>query len=291
LRHPIRAAALLTAALAAAACSDTGTQARTDAPQTAARTEASFASGPLATGFVLDRNGQPMQVAYEVRGGRAIYQGDIDLGPAEGIPATSQQAKAEDGMRPRFGVVRDGSRYRWPSAVVYYSVDAGLPQQSRVTNAISHIESKTRNVTFVPRTTQKNYVRFVRSTGCASSVGMVGGAQLIYLADGCSTGNAIHEISHALGMYHEQTRCDRDSYVVINFANIIKGYENNFQVQCSGASDVLGYNEGSIMHYGPYDFSSNGLPTITSLRGLANQMGQRSGLSTTDVGTIDGMYP
>ncbi|HEU0054067.1 MAG TPA: M12 family metallopeptidase [Longimicrobium sp.] len=289
MRQPIRTAALLCAALAAAACADTGTQARTDEPQSGARSEASFARGPLATGFILDRDGRPMLVTYEVREGRAIYQGDIDLGPAESIAASAPEAKAEDG--PRFGVVRDGSRYRWPGAVVYYTVDSNLPQQSRVSNAISHIESKTRNVTFVPRTTQKNYVRFVRSTGCASSVGMVGGAQLIYLADGCSTGNTIHEISHALGMYHEQTRCDRDSYVVIHLENVIKGYENNFQKQCNGASDVLAYNEGSIMHYGPYDFSSNGLPTIVSLRGLDNQMGQRSGLSSTDVGTIDGLYP
>jgi len=132
---------------------------------------------------------------------------------------------------------------------------------------------------------------FSPSHTISASVGMTGGSQLIYLADGCSTGNTIHEISHALGMYHEHTRCDRDTFVRIVTENITKGYENNFSIQCSGASDVFDYDEGSIMHYGPTAFSSNGLPTIVSLRGLDRLMGQRSGLSSIDARTIDFMYP
>ena len=151
--------------------------------------------------------------------------------------------------------------------------------------------SSSSTVTFVPRTNQRDYVRFVRSNGCASSVGKVGGAQLVYLADGCSTGNTIHEISHALGMWHEQSRCDRDTYVRIVWENIASGYDHNFDKECAGASDVFGYDEGSIMHYGPTAFSVNGLPTIVSLRGLDRLMGQRSGLSGTDANTIDYMYP
>jgi len=34
-----------------------------------------------------------------------------------------------------------------------------------------------------------------------------------------------------------------------------------------------------------------GIPTIVSLRGLDRLMGQRSGLSNTDEGTINSMYP
>ena len=94
-----------------------------------------------------------------------------------------------------------------------------------------------------------------------------------------------------LGMYHEQSRCDRDTYVRILSENIIRGYENNFSVQCGGASDVLSYDEGSIMHYDPYAFSSNGLPTIVSLRGLDSQMGQRTGMNSTDRATINTLYP
>ena len=51
---------------------------------------------------------------------------------------------------------------------------------------------------------------------------MVGGRQIISLnANGCMyTGTAIHEIMHALGFYHEQTRTDRDYYIKIHWDNI-----------------------------------------------------------------------
>lgn len=280
--------ALLSAAVMAACSSDGGTDPFQDLSARPSRAEGFAVKGTPREGYVIGFDGRPMKIAYEVHHGRAIWEGDIDLGPAEGI-ATSPQRVSPDG--PRLGVVRDGSKARWTGAVVPYVIDANLPQPSRVTGAMSHIESNTGKVTFVPRTTQRDYVRFVRSNGCASSVGKVGGAQLVYLADGCSTGNTIHEISHALGMYHEQSRCDRDSFVRILTENIARGYENNFSVQCGSASDVLAYDEGSIMHYDPYAFSANGLPTIVSLRGLDRLMGQRSGLSNTDEGTINSMYP
>ena len=289
MRNTAATAALLAAAVLAA-CQDAGTAARPDAPANRAPTEeASFASGPLRTGWIVGRDGRPTEVAYQVREGLAIWEGDIVLGEVDEIASTREELERPEG--PSYGVIRDGSNVRWPGGVVPYVIDSNLPQPSRVTGAMKHIETNTGRVTFVPRTNQRDYVRFVRSNGCASSVGMVGGAQLVYLADGCSTGNTVHEISHALGMYHEHTRCDRDSYVQILLQNVAKGYESQFADQCSGASDVYAYDEGSIMHYGPYAFSANGLPTIVSLRGLDRQMGQRSGLSSIDGRTIDYMYP
>jgi hypothetical protein len=47
---------------------------------------------------------------------------------------------------------------------------------------------------------------------------------------GCLTENiAIHELLHAVGFAHEQTRPDRDQYVTINYNNIRSGTEGNFQ--------------------------------------------------------------
>jgi hypothetical protein len=143
----------------------------------------------------------------------------------------------------------------------------------------------------VPRTNQTNYIQIVSGNGCWPWVGVQGGRQDVTVGRWCGFGAAVHELSHALGMHHEQSRCDRDGYVEILWQNISAGMDYNFTAQCDGYTDVFAYAEGSIMHYGPTAFSRNGQPTIRSKRGLDHLMGQRNGLGPTDVSTINGMYP
>jgi hypothetical protein len=282
------------AVLLAAACNDAGTAVRPEEASLQPPPEGFAVRGEIRTGYIIAENGKPMEVTYEIQNGSAIWQGDIDLGPVEWISATAQEAMdRKNQKRPgvNLGVAIDGSTYRWPGGVVPYVIPSGFPSPSRITDAIAHIEANTGIVDFVVRTTQANYIQFQTSTGCSSNVGRVGGRQYVNLASGCSTGNTIHELLHALGMFHEHTRCDRDTYVTINTANITSGYSGNFTKQCTNASDYSTYAEGSIMHYGPTAFSSNGLPTIVSKRGLDSQMGQRTGMNSTDKTTINTLYP
>ena len=62
---------------------------------------------------------------------------------------------------------------------------------------------------------------------CWSYIGRVfEGKQQLSIGQGCeSDGIIIHELMHALGFYHEQSRSDRDDFVVIMWENIKAGYK------------------------------------------------------------------
>ena len=233
------------------------------------------------------------KLPVEVIEGKYLYQGDIFL-PESNItkgPANLILEADEDPATTDKSVGR--TEYLWPDNTVYYDIDPSLPNQQRVNDAIAHWESNTA-VKFIRRTSETNYIYFTPGGGCSSYVGMIGGRQPITLADGCSTGNTIHEIGHAVGLWHEQSRADRDQTITVYFDNIISGREHNFytydQSGYDGEEYTAGLDLGSIMMYSSYSFSANGQPTITRKDGSTYSV-QRSQLSAGDVEGISVMYP
>ncbi|MGH3940472.1 MAG: M12 family metallopeptidase [Pseudonocardiaceae bacterium] len=271
---------------------------RVSGAKTPARTttHTGYLSGP---GFV------DVAVRYVVEDGRAIFDGCIDMGPVEQVEAHAAQvqarlaaaaaAQSESGVPPvqisGIGLPPD-SDFLWTNGVVPFIVDPALLKPERVTQAIAHIHENTA-IRFVARTNQTNYVRFVRhpdkNWSQSSAIGMKGGEQFIRLHDGASVGTTVHECCHALGMKHEQSRCDRDKFVQINYANIDDEKVGNFDKFCAGYDDYFDYDYGSIMHYGTKNFSKNGKPTIEVLQPGVT-IGQRDGLSFGDRRTIAHMY-
>ncbi|MVM29244.1 peptidase M12 [Spirosoma sp. HMF4905] len=246
----------------------------------ATRPEEAFPNqrGTLQTGIL---NGQ--KISYYLVGDQAVFESDILLLP--------ENLKEQSDLHTE-GTARSKVSAHWPNKIVYYSIDPSLPNQARVTDAIAHWEANT-PVRFIQRTTQRGYVVFKTGSGCSSNVGYSGGLQYVNLASTCTTGNTIHEIGHTLGLWHEQSRVDRDTYVTINTANILSGYETDFQTYAQRGLDGFDYpgglDFGSIMLYGSYDFSKNGQPTMTKKDG-STFVGQRNGLSATDVNTVLYMY-
>ncbi|XP_056877797.1 hatching enzyme 1.2-like [Takifugu flavidus] len=136
----------------------------------------------------------------------------------------------------------------------------------------------------------RDYIYFTSRNGCWSYIGRQGGRQYISLQrPGCvSSGVVHHEILHALGFHHEQSRSDRDRFVTINYANIQPGRQSNFRkVQTNNLG--TSYNYRSVMHYRKTTFSRNGLPTVVA-KGNPNQILGSSFITYSDIIRVRRLY-
>lgn len=227
-------------------------------------------------------NGQ--KIAYMLINGQAVFERDILLDTTALHAATTLHTE---------GTGRSKTTTRWPNKIVYYAIDPTLPNQQRVTDAMAQWEANT-PIRFVPHTTQRGYVLFRPGPGCSANVGYAGSVQYVNLATSCTTGSTVHEIGHTIGLWHEQSRVDRDTYITIHPENILPAYTTDFATYAQQGMDGFdaagGLDFASIMLYSSFDFSRNGLPTITKKDGTTFTS-QRQHLSPLDIATVKVMYP
>lgn len=235
------------------------------------------------------------EVVYTVDQGEAFAEGCIVLGTEEEVAAaTAYVQRTHDTL----GTVIANPRFLWPNSRVAYEIDGAVPQPERITEAIQHYRSKTTHVTFIERSAANRafYPDWIvfraggRGAGCTSRVGCLGGRQFITIEEGCRTGNVIHEIGHALGLFHEQSRSDRDQYVTIHMDRVLPAARHNFDQALNSGKDLGSYDYESIMHYPADAFGIGGAATIVP-RQEGVRIGQRDGLSAGDVRAIEMLYP
>ena len=247
---------------------------------------------PSSEGYISGRTFRDKLVKFEIINDLAIFEGDIVLGSVNDLKGS----KTERGILK--SVIVSGDNLRWPRREIPFQIDVNIPNPVRVNNAIAHWENNT-PIRFVPRTRQhQNFVTFTRIAGdrSFSNIGMLGGEQLIKVSDGATFPIIIHEIGHTVGLWHEQSRGDRDDFISVVWSNVdpAKDTGDDLGQHITDGDDVGNYDYCSIMHYPPNALSLDSRqPTIVPIRDdlpcFAN-LGSATGLSRGDVEAVIKFY-
>ncbi len=211
-----------------------------------------------------------LPVTYVVKNGKAIFQGDIILDKVD--PEHSHSSIGVNSFSIAYNQYlwpRVGNQYKIP-----YIITAGSGDLSNLNSAIAQFNSSFSNIKFVARTTETDYVNFNfdpndNSAQCEATIGRAGGEQQVGGSGGsinpCTITTILHEMGHTVGLWHEQTRPDRNTYIAVNYGNVIKGSFYNYdQIYDNSQQNTL-FDYASIMEYPAFSFSRNGAPVIESI--------------------------
>lgn len=199
------------------------------------------------------------------------YQGDMLYScDAQKQAFLEMEQKARDGQTPSYGIGTpwSGSNMKYcfaPStkAEVRSAIGYGINQIKKAVPCIQFTDvgyGSGTNCASGPAV----YITSENS-GCWSYVGEISfwSSQGLNLqSPGCdSIGTAIHELLHALGVAHEQSRPDRETYVTVHYDRISSAGAGQFDID-QRADAARPYDILSVMHYSLTAFSSTGGNTI-----------------------------
>jgi hypothetical protein len=253
---------------------------------------------------VLDYEGTLIPIIYEPIGdtsknktvARGIFEGDIIV------------KNAKIGADSKIAPDRFITTSKWTNGIIPVIIHPDTPNQDNIIDALSYVMENT-PIIFRPvevlndRIVDPNYLVFFPSDNdkCYSGLGMEGGPQAIVVPSWCKTGSLVHEIGHTLGLWHEQTRCDRDANLEVVWNNIKPDWISQFNSICDpnnpSASPVSfgEYDLCSIMHYPRFGVASAIDPNQPILIPKVpvvgcDDIGQRNGYSPLDIEGINILY-
>ncbi len=212
--------------------------------------------------------------------GGAVVEGDI-------LAGTRKRSQRTHGMHTE-GFTDSYTKNLWPSVAGVVQVPYTIQGTSaNLTTAINTFNSTfTGSIQFVPLASQANYVTIVIDPNLPngegqSSVGMQGLQQFLNCSPTCAVATFLHEMGHTVGLLHEHQRPDAATWVKFTNANadepLVAG---NFTSVPFNDQAIGLYDHQSLMHYGAYGFSKNGLPTLESVPAgipLGNNNGYTAG--------------
>ena len=222
-----------------------------------------------------------MTVEFEEIDGQAVAFGDTIIGNL------SKDFTEKKGITEMFI-----PKY-WDKGIVPYAIQATAPHQDMIQQAIDYFNKNT-SIKFVPYTGQDDAIVFVKGEEhCLSYLGRTGGTQPIYISGLCGTHEILHELMHALGFVHEQSRPDRDQYVDIFWNQIQEKYQAQFaMVPEVFMQSYFGspFDAGSIMMYSSHAFGVSPEAVTLKLKNGQEVKQSAGGLSSSDMERVNRLY-
>ncbi|KAL2088663.1 hypothetical protein ACEWY4_015562 [Coilia grayii] len=173
---------------------------------------------------------------------------------------------------------------------VFISNDFSSREKAIIERGLSSFSSMS-CIRFKTRTNQKDYLGIYSKSGCYSYVGRRGGQQVVSLSRrGCLYHKTVqHELLHALGFNHEQTRSDRDNHIRVMWDNVIQDKKHNFN-KINTLNQNTPYDYNSVMQYSKYAFSKNNRPTMVPIPNNNVEIGKATEMSQNDINRLNRLY-
>ncbi|XP_028257405.1 low choriolytic enzyme-like isoform X1 [Parambassis ranga] len=211
-----------------------------------------------------------------------LIEGDIAIdseAERNADPCTSSGCK--------WGKASDGKVY-----VPYYITNHFSSREAAIITRGLESFSSFSCIRFRPtQSSDRDWLSIESQNGCYSFVGRRGGKQVVSLArSGCLYhGTVQHELLHALGFNHEQTRSDRDNHIKVLLQNVVSGMEHNFR-KIATLNQGSPYDYNSVMQYHRYAFSKNNQPTMVPIPNPNVSFGNAKEMSRNDIARLNTLY-